>query len=120
GSADRPDRASHRRADPMRLVDPELLEEVGCELRVERQLVLVVRIGTPLAEAPADRVRADHMESGRKILGQFIHVAAGACQAMPGNDGAAVLRSPLGVMDFAARAGGVAGVVWHGLHLWFN
>jgi len=72
-------------------IEPELVHERHRLLDVEREAVFARRLRAPLAQAAADRVGADHAKALRQVLGQVVHVAAGARQAVPGDDRLAVL-----------------------------
>ena len=109
----RADGPAHGGADPMRLLDAGLIEQVRRQAGVELQLVLVERVGAPLAQAPADGVRADHAEAVRQMLRELVHVAARSRQAVPGDDGAAVVRAPLGVVDLPSCASDIPGFESH-------
>ena len=114
------DGAAHRGADPMGGRDAELVQQLTRQAGVERQAVFVLRVRTPLRKAAAQRIRADHPPAAlAQVLCQFVHVAPGAGQAMPGDHGAPVLGTPFGVVDLAACAGRVAGCAGHGVCLRF-
>ena len=102
--ADHADGSAHRRADPMRARQLQFIEKRRCDPRVERQLVFVVRRRAPLAQAAADGVGAQHAKAASgKVAGEFVHVAPGAREAMPGDDRLAVARAPIHEVDLAAR-----------------
>ena len=91
----------------MHALQAELVEQRRGQLRVEGQAVFLRRLRAPLAQAAADRVGADDAVALRQVRGDVVHVAPGARQAVPGDDGLVVLRTPFGVVQLAAEAGEV-------------
>ena len=102
--------AAHRRANPMRPLDGQVIQQVSGYLGVEGQAVFELRLSAPLAQSAPDGVRANHPVAAQCQVGcQFVHVTPGAGQAVPGNHGLAELRTPLCVMDFTPGASRVMG-----------
>jgi hypothetical protein len=104
-----PDRTTHRGAEPVQLLEPELIGQRCGEPGIEVQAVLLLGDGAPLAQAAAEGVGADHAPALRQVRGDVVHVAPGARQAMPGDHRLGLRCAPFGVVQLAAQAGDVVG-----------
>ena len=70
----------------MHLLQRQRIHQLACQPGIEAQLILLARVAAPLAQAAAQRIRADDAIALRhEKLRQRIHVTARAGQAVPGD-----------------------------------
>ena len=111
--AHRANRASHGGTHPVRTLNAQLVKQLRRDAGVKRQAVFLLGALAPLAQAPANHVRANHTVMRAQVLGQLIHVAPGARQTMPRHHHRRVGSAPLGIVNFQTGAGDEMGTWGH-------
>ena len=108
-------RPAHGGANPVHGPQFQRVHQLAGQLRIKPQAILLIGIATPLRQAPTHGVRTNHPPTPLgQAGGQFIHVAAGPRQSMPGHDRAFFGAAPVGVMDFQTGAVDITGRTVHG------
>jgi hypothetical protein len=99
---------AHQGADPIQLVEADLIEQRFGKRGVKIVAIFLLRLRAPLTQAAANRVRHDDMIFAREFLRDVIKIAAGARKAMPHDQRFCPALAPLHVMDLAIEQRDIA------------